>query len=332
MIPYTPPATASIPIVDLAGSFSGDIADRRAVAWEIHKACRDTGFFYIANHSVPGALIDAQFEWTRRFFDLPLDEKLAIHMKHSRSKAGYEPVLGQVLDSQDAESEKAPPDLKESLYCRAELSADNPLAGEPEYGGNQWPRTLPGFREQMFEYQSAMRTLGDRVLSLIALSLELPEDYFAAFYDVPTTTLRLLRYPPHPASAKANQLGAGAHTDWGGVTLLAQDDLGGLEVRTRDGRWIEATPVPGTFVINLGDLMQRWTNDLYRSNMHRVKNNSAQVNRHSVPFFYSPRPTSVIEALPTCRDEGRPARYATCTAREHRNEMFRRSYGFAYTD
>src|SRR5687768_596170 len=111
MIPYTPPAAAaSIPVVDLAGSFSADPADRGAVAWEIHKACRDTGFFYVANHRVPGALVEAQFDWTRRFFDLPLAEKLAIHMQHSRSKAGYEPVLGQALDSQDAASEKAPPD------------------------------------------------------------------------------------------------------------------------------------------------------------------------------------------------------------------------------
>jgi isopenicillin N synthase-like dioxygenase len=331
---YTAPAAPeSIPIVDLAGSFSDDAAERRGVAWEIHKACRNTGFFYIANHRVPPALVDAQFEWTRRFFDLPLAEKLAVHMQHSRTKAGYEPVLGQALDSQDTAAEKAPPDLKESFYCRAELPDEHPLAREPEYGGNQWPRTLPGFREQMLDDQAAMRALGDRVLSVIALSLELAEDYFTRFYDAPTTTLRLLRYPPHPASAGANQLGAGAHTDWGGITLLAQDDLGGLEVRTRDGRWIGATPIPGTFVVNLGDLMQRWTNDVYRSNMHRVKNNArAQRNRHSVPFFYSPRPTAVIEPLPTCCGEDRSARYAACNAREHRAEMFRRSYGFAHTD
>ncbi|MCC7484292.1 MAG: isopenicillin N synthase family oxygenase [Burkholderiales bacterium] len=180
----------------------------------------------------------------------------------------------------------------------------------------------------MLDYQAAMRALGDRVLSLIAPSLDLPEDEFAPYYNAPTTTLRLLRCPPHLGNAPENQIGAGAHTDWGGVTLLAQDDLGGLEVRNVAGEWIQATPVPGTFVVNLGDLMQRWTTDLYRSNMHRVKNNgAARRNRHSVPFFYSPRPSAVIECLPTCAGPDRPPWHAPCTAGEHRAEMFRRSYG-----
>jgi isopenicillin N synthase-like dioxygenase len=164
----------------------------------------------------------------------------------------------------------------------------------------------------------------------MALSLDLPEDYFLPYYDIPTTTLRLVRYPPHPTHADANQLGAGAHTDWGGITLLAQDNLGGLEVLTVEGEWTAAAPIEGTFVVNLGDLMQRWTNDLYRSNMHRVKNNnSLHHNRHSVPFFYSPRPTARIECLPTCTDAEHLPKYIPCTAGDHRAEMFRRSYGFA---
>jgi isopenicillin N synthase-like dioxygenase len=163
---------------------------------------------------------------------------------------------------------------------------------------------------------------------MLALSLDLPENHFVPFYDMPGTTLRLLRYPPHPKAALANQLGAGAHTDWGGVTMLAQDDLGGLEVRNVENEWIQAVPVPGTFIINLGDLMQRWTNGLYRSNMHRVRNNSSTQDRYSIPFFYSPRPDSRIECLPTCTDETNPPQFAPCTAAEHTYEMFRRSYGF----
>lgn len=335
MIIYTPPQPAkSIPVIDLAGAFSPAADDRRKVAWEIHKACRETGFFYVSNHRVPEELIAAQFAWAQRFFDLPLEEKMALHMKKSRTTAGYEPIGGQVLDSQDPNSELAPPDLKESFYCGMELPDDHPLsvACIRGYGHNQWPPSLAGFREQILAYQAAMRTLGDRLLSLIALSLDLREDHFRPFYDMPTTTLRLLRYPPHPENAQANQLGAGAHTDWGGVTLLAQDDLGGLEVRNVAGEWIEATPIRGTLVINLGDLMQRWTNDLYRSNMHRVKNNrSAGRNRHSIAFFYSPRPTARIECLPTCTDAEHPPKFAPCTAGEHRAEMFKRSYGFAPT-
>ncbi len=189
-------------------------------------------------------------------------------------------------------------------------------------------KVFPKFRDQMLSYQAAMRTLGDHVLTLIALSLDLREDYFTAFYDTPSNILRLLCYPPHPSAAQENQIGAGAHTDWGGITLLLQDQLGGLEVRNVDNEWVAAPPIPGTFVINLGDLMQRWTNNIYRSNFHRVKNNSSSSNRYSIPFFYSPRPDSLIECLPTCTDAKHPAEFAPCTASEHTYEMFRRSYGY----
>jgi isopenicillin N synthase-like dioxygenase len=332
MIVYTPPkAVTSIPVVDLAGSFSGDAEARRKVAWEIHKACRETGFFYVSNHRVPDALVAAQFEWAARFFALPLAEKMALDMKHSKSHSGYEPIGGQWLDSQDATSEVAPPDLKESFYAGNELPDDHPFAreGRRGFGHNQWPASLPGFRTQMLEYQTAMRELGDRLLALIALSLDLPEDYFVPMYDLPITTLRIIKYPPHPGDAKANQLGAGAHTDWGGITLLAQDASGGLEVQNVAGEWIEATPIPGTFVINLGDLMARWTNGLYKSTMHRVKNVKSGHDRYSVPFFFSPRPTALIECLPTCTDGEHPPLYETVTASDHLNEMFRRSYGYA---
>lgn len=149
MIVYTPPSPARfIPVIDLSGGFSDELNDRKRVAWEIHKACRDTGFFYVCGHRVPQALIDAQFDWAKRFFDLPLEEKMVIHMKKSRTRAGYEPLLGQVLDSQDPESEKAPPDLKESFYCGMELPDDHPLADQcvRGFGHNQWPCSLPGFR------------------------------------------------------------------------------------------------------------------------------------------------------------------------------------------
>jgi isopenicillin N synthase-like dioxygenase len=322
MIVYKPPAAAkTIPVVDLSGN---------EAASETHKACREIGFFYVANHGVPQALIDAQFDCARRFYALPSEKKLALHMKNSAATAGYEPIGGQILDSQDASAEKAPPDLKESFYCAMELPDDHPWAQKKirGFGHNQWPEGLPGFKEQTLAYQAAMRKLGDRVLAILARSLELPEDHFVPYYDMPGTTLRLLRYPPHPQAALANQLGAGAHTDWGGITLLAQDDLGGLEVRNVEDQWIQARPVPGTFVVNLGDLMQRWTNGLYRSNMHRVKNNSSSRDRYSIAFFYSPRHDSRIECLPTCTDAAHPPKFPPCTAAEHTYEMFRRSYGY----
>ena len=169
----------------------------------------------------------------------------------------------------------------------------------------------------MLSYQAAMRKLGDRVLSLLAASLDLPENQFAPYYDIPMPNVRLLKYPPQPHDAQFNQIGAGAHTDWGGITLLAQDNLGGLEVVNVAEEWLEATPIADTFVVNLGDLMARWTNGLYKSTMHRVRNNKSDRNRYSIAFFYSPRPTAVVECLPTCTDAGRPAQFPPCTVREH---------------
>ncbi len=327
---YAPPQTvASIPVIDLTGA--GTPQGAIDAAARIHRACRETGFFYVRGHGVPAPLIATQFDVMRSFFALPDAEKMALHMRNSPSTAGYEPIGGQVLDSQDDKASKAPADLKESFYCGMELPDDHPLALRRmrNFGHNQWPASQPAFRPQMLAYREAMRELGDRILSLIALSLDLNADWFKPFYAEARGTLRLIHYPPQPAAAEVNQIGAGAHTDWGGVTLLAQDDTGGLEVRTVAGEWIEADPVPGTFVINLGDLMMRWTNGVYRSNMHRVKNKRAGVHRYSVPFFYSPAPASIIEPIPTCVDAEHPRQFATCTADEHVNEMFRRSYGYA---
>jgi isopenicillin N synthase-like dioxygenase len=315
---YTPPSPAtSVPIIDLS---TGD----RAAAWEIHKACRDIGFFYIANHGIDAAMLDAQLEWARRFFALPVAEKLALHMNRAPSFAGYEPLAGQTLDTD------SPPDLKEGFYYGEELAPDHPYVrqGIRGYGHNQWPAGLPGFREHMLEYCARVTALGHRVMSLIALSLELPPQYFEPLFRWPSGNVRLVHYPPHPRDASFNQLGAGAHTDWGGITLLLQDDVGGLEVQNAAGEWIFAPPIPGTLVVNLGDLIARWTNDLYRSNMHRVLNaNREGRDRYSVPFFFSPDHQAVIECLPTCHDTANPPRHAARTAGEHLMEMFNRTYG-----
>jgi isopenicillin N synthase-like dioxygenase len=331
MIIYTSPTVATrIPVIDLSKGFSSDPGSRKRVAAEIHRACRETGFFYVENHGVPQQLVDDQFAWSQRFFRLLNEAKLELYFKKSPATAGYVPPGGQILDSQDAKAEKAPPDLNESFYCGTELPDDHPYAvwRWRSFGYNQWPSALPGFREQMLTWQGEMRRLGDRLLSQLALSLEIPEDWFEPYFDMPTMSLRLLHYPPHPDTARPNQLGAGAHTDWGGITLLLQDSVGGLEVRNASGDWIEAPPIPGTFVINLGDLMARWTNGIYNSNMHRVKNNKSKTDRYSIPFFYSPRPDAVIEPIPTCVDLDHPRRFETCTSAEHIAEMFRRSHGY----
>jgi isopenicillin N synthase-like dioxygenase len=322
---YNPPSAAThIPVIDMGYVSDIDLAE---TAKAIHRACRESGFFYVSNHGISDELIARQFAMSHAFFALPEDEKMAIHMRNSPSTAGYEAIGGQVLDSQ--KGDKGPADLKESFYCGTELPDDHPMAQRKirAYGHNQWPASLPDFREQCLAYREAVSKLGDRILSVIALSLDLPKDWFAEFYAMPSATLRMICYPPQENVGSDNQIGAGAHTDWGGITILAQDNAGGLEVRNAAGEWIMAPPIEGTFVINLGDLMARWTNGLYNSNMHRVNNNVSGRERHSIPFFYSPHPDTVIEAMPTCVDANNPRQYETCTAAEHIGEMFRRSYG-----
>jgi isopenicillin N synthase-like dioxygenase len=327
---YTPAEPPSrIPVLNLSRvTQPGGMAD---AARDMHRACRETGFFYVSGHGVPQILVRQQFAHAQTFFGLPLAEKMQLHMKLSPTAAGYEPIGAQVLDSQDKTAEKGSPDIKESFYIGREISESDPLWQRRQrgYGHNQWPAGLPDFRAQMLAYHRALTLLGERILSVLAVSLELDADWFAPFYNPGSAVLRLLHYPPHPAKAGVNQLGAGAHTDWGGITILAQDDAGGLEVQTVDGRWIQAPPIPDTFVINLGDLMARWTNGIYRSNFHRVKNMNPDRDRYSVPFFFSPFPDSRIEPMPTCVAADRPQQFATCTAAEHMLEMFRRSYDYA---
>jgi len=332
MILYTPPAPAtSVPVIDLGASWSSVARDRDAIANEIHRACRTIGFFYVVGHRVDRSLTERAFAIARSFFDLPMASKMAVDMRKSPTTAGYEPLAAQVLDSQDQNAPAAPPDLKESFYCGLELAADDPWHAKRlrGYGHNQWPEALPQMREVLVAYCGEMARLGLHLLSLLARSLELDDPWFEPYFTPPSATLRLIKYPPQPAAATFNQIGAGAHTDWGGITLLAQDDSGGLEVRNLAGQWIDAPPVKDALVINLGDLMARWTNGVYTSNMHRVKNNRSGGDRYSIPFFMSPRPDARIEAISSCVETGQAPRFAICTAAEHMNEMFRRSYGYS---
>jgi isopenicillin N synthase-like dioxygenase len=314
MLVYSAPRNAeTIPILDLEGCSTSAKA-RQAVALRLHEACRDIGFFYIANHGVSEALLKAQLASAMRFFALPDEPKLALSAEKSPRRLGYEPMLRQVLDEGSA------PDLKESFMYS--LPAALPMVGEAEI----WPTDLPGFDDQMTQYQHHMRTLGGQLMELIALSLELPENYFKSAFADAAYAVRLLRYPPQSAVGANNQLGAGAHTDWGAITLLYQDHSGGLEVRNAAGQWLRAQPIINTFVVNLGDLMRRWTNDFYQSTPHRVLNNTSGHDRYSVATFCSPGYSCRIECLPTCLPRGTHPRYAACTVGEHLREMATRTY------
>lgn len=311
-----------LPLIDVQALRCGSAAERRTVAAELGQACETHGFFYITGHGIDAALTDAVFAESRAFFDLPQTEKMALDKHHSACNRGFEPLRAQTLES------GAPPDLKESFYIGAEVPADDPrvLAGRFNTGPNQWPVGLANFAPTMQVYYQAVYALGADLVRGMALSLQLPADFFEAYLEDAAATLRLLHYPPQPTRPLPDEKGCGAHTDFGGLTLLLQDSLGGLQVWDRQHQdWIDAPPVPGSFVVNIGDLFARWTNDRYVSTLHRVINRSGQ-RRYSVPFFFTGNPLHEVRCLPTCLQDGQTPRYPVTTVEAHQRACYRRTY------
>ena len=295
--------TDTIPVIDLEPLFVGGDAGRKSVADQIGDACRGIGFFYVSGHGVPAPLRQKVFDMAATFFSGPEATKQRVVYSAETGNRGYVPMEGESLDP------TKPPDLKEAFNIGLNLSANDPeiIAKAPLRALNLWP-DLPEFRETMLAYYDAMGQLGRVLHGAFATELDLPTDFFEDKLDRPLATLRLLHYPERPAHLEAGQYGAGAHTDYGCVTLLATDDAGGLEVRTRDGTWLAAPVIPDTFVCNIGDCLMRWTNDTYVSTPHRVVNPSGR-ERYSVAFFLDPNPDAIVECLPGCSSAERPAKY-----------------------
>lgn len=312
---------AALPVIDLS-LLSGTADQQQQLAQKLADACLHTGFFYIAGHGIADELIQRTFRESRALFDLPENQKEAINKSLSRANRGYEPLKGQTLEP------GTPPDLKEGFYIGEELDDSDPRVQEGRFnhGANQWPEALPGFREVMTEYFSALNQLSARIMEALALSLGLSQDFFEDFCKQPLSTLRLLHYPPQPPNPAPGENGCGAHTDFGGVTILLLDDNPGLQVwDAANEQWINANPIPGTFVVNLGDMIARWTNDRYRSTLHRVVNSSG-AERYSVPFFYSGNPDHEVRCLDTCLAEGDQPHYPPTTVEAHLMDMYRRTY------
>ena len=287
--------SAPLPVVDvgpLAGPASA--AARAGVAGQIQAACREHGFFYVTGHGVPAGLLEQLADASAEFFALPLADKMEIAMdRGGRAWRGFFPVGAELTSGR--------PDLKEGLYFGAELPADDPrvLAGLPLHGGNLFPRQVPRLRPLVLAYLDALTSLGQTVLAGVALSLGLDAGYFATGYTAdPTILFRVFHYPPSPPQTR--DWGVGEHTDYGLVTLLAQDDSGGLQIAVPAGNghdWIDAPPLPGTLVCNIGDMLDRLTGGWYRSTPHRVRNLSGH-GRLSFPFFLDPGFAAEVPPLP----------------------------------
>jgi isopenicillin N synthase-like dioxygenase len=303
-------------VIDLAGLGSGNAAAIRRVATELGRACRETGFFYIRNHGVPAALMSAMFERSTAFFASARDEKDEFGIRKSPHNRGYVGIATESLNLAQA-------DLKEAFNIGLDLSESDPdvVAGKPFRGVNLWPRT-PGFRETALDYFNACWRLGVDLHLAIATDLGLPPTFFVDKFDRPMATLRLLHYPPRTTEEMP---GAGEHTDYGSLTILLTDDVGGLEVRRRDGAWIKAPPIPRAFVCNIGDCLMRWSNDTYVSTPHRVTSPLGR-DRYSIAFFLDPNPDALVECLPGCA-EAHPPKYPPILAADYLTQRLVATYG-----
>lgn len=315
----------SIPLIDLGGNIDPQTPAARAAAASLHEALASIGFAYIAGHNVTPASRDGAFDASREFHASSLDRKqsIAINGFH-RGYMGM--ATSTIVTSSVAKVTR--PNMSESLMLMHELPPDDPglLAGLPLQGPNQWPDWIPEFRPRVENYIAEVDALGRYIVQLIAMSLGMHAHALDHHFVKPTTFLRLLHYPPQPV-VQDEQMGSAPHTDYGVITLLAQDNAGGLQVRPRGGDWIEAPPIPNTYVLNVGDMLARWTNKRFVSTPHRVINRSGG-DRYSLPYFFDPGMDALIECLPTCTDDAHPPLYEPVHYGDYLLERLNRNYDY----
>lgn len=296
-------ATTSLPVIDVSPLRRGGRADE--AARQLDEACRDLGFFVVEGHGIDDDVRTRMFAAAKHFFDQPDDVKLAAAIaKSGAAHRGFAPIAGEVLE------DGLPGDAKESFDIASDQGPDHPdvIAGTPLYGVNLWP-PVDGFRATCDEYFAAAMDAAHLVLRVVALALDLPEDWFTSKMVDNITYLRLLHYPPTSVEpGEPDQPGCGAHTDYGLITLLAEDDVGGLQVQRRDGEWLDVRTEPGQLVVNLADLLARWTNHRWVSTPHRVVR-PLDRSRYSIPLFVNTSYHTLVECLPTCVDAESPWPY-----------------------
>jgi isopenicillin N synthase-like dioxygenase len=320
-------AGAEVPVIDMGPYLRGEPGALERTAEALGEASETIGFYFVGNHGVPQSLIERVFAETERFHALPLQRKLSV--KVADRIVGYLPQGGQTQRT-SVYGKSSHPDTSSSYYIRQEFPAEHPdrLAGKPWVFDNKWIDGLPGFRDTMIEYYAAMSQLVYRILRLQSVALGMGPDFLPGHdaFKPPVFNLRLLHYPPREQTLDG-QFGIGPHTDYGHLTILAQERVPGLEILARDGQWIEAPAPAGHFLVNNADLCSRWTNDRFRSAPHRVINKTGE-RRHSIPFFTAPRTDVTLECLPSCHGPDNPPRYAPISYGEWVAEINRTNYDF----
>ncbi|MGA7802961.1 MAG: 2OG-Fe(II) oxygenase family protein [Gammaproteobacteria bacterium] len=301
----------AVPVIDFSGFTAGSVADRNAVAADVRRAAEQVGFMTLTGAAMSAELLDQAFAASRAFFAWPLADKNRLRYRSTQLNHGY------VAQGQEALDPARPTDLKESFTMR-------------NVTGNRvrtelWPD--PSFQETALAFfQQAQRVAAD-VLAAFAIGFGLPATFFSQHHTGENQTLRFLHYPPVAGDLQPAQLGAGAHSDYGSVTLLWQgDQVGGLEVLAKNGSWQPVTPVPGAVVVNIGDLLERWTNGVLRSTRHRVQPRVDGRERYSIAFFCDPDSATEVVTLPACVSGERPDRYPPVQAGEYIRQRLNATY------
>jgi isopenicillin N synthase-like dioxygenase len=317
-------AAAQIPVIDFGPVFAGDPGALQSVAAELRHACEHVGFFYALNHGVPETLIDQAFAASRRFHALPLAEKLKLRL--NENNIGYLPINASVQGASTVHKATRP-NQNESFFVSHDRGADHPdvITGTPLRGRNQWPDGQPELRADMMAYFSALGAMCDRMLPAFAAALDMPANFFAPFFaNEGHANLRCLHYPPQE-SGEDNLFGQAPHTDNSFMTALARTEVPGLAVRLPSGEWFPPPIIPGTFLINLGNIMRRWSNNRFLSTPHGVLNDSG-ADRYSIAYFHSPNPASRIECLPSCVSPENPVQYPPAVYGDLILEFYRANY------
>jgi isopenicillin N synthase-like dioxygenase len=313
-------ALTDIPVIDVAALATDDPAATQRTGAAMRAAAESIGFFYVRNHGVEPALLERAFAASRSFFALPEAEKrqVEIDARHRGFLA-----VGQAKMYASAKI-----DLKESYLWGLELGPDDPdvRAEKPLMGPNNWPTAMPQVQRDFYAYYLAILDCGRRLLRGLAASLGRPADFFGTAFAKPLARGSAIYYPPQQPDLGDTQFGVAPHTDYGGLTLLAQDDTGGLQVLAKSGAWVTAHPIPGTLVVNIGDLMARWTNNRFSSNPHRVINASGRA-RYSIAVFFDPHGDTVIDPRDLL-DDPASARYPPITCGAYIVERFGKAFKY----
>lgn len=320
-------AFTEIPVIDISALASDDETEFAATAAKIGEAARTVGFFYITGHGVPAPLIERTYALSRAFHTAPLEQRMEVHVAHSPGTRGYIPSSVQWTDPDPEMHRLVEPDpgdfdflskplLHAAFDVSIEISDDDPdfQAGNLMIVPNQWPAWMPEMRDEVTEYYEAVTTVGGRLFRAFATSLGLEPEFFVQHAQKPPSQLRLLFYPPNDLPMNNDNVGIGQHSDFECFTILNQLSPG-LQVMNAADEWVEAPPIPGSFIVNIGDLLEGWTNGLFKATQHRVVNTGRE--RFSMPLFFAVDYDTVVEPLPQFVDAQNPPAYTRIVAGKH---------------